>query len=174
MAYSRFPTQRGRPRSTASRDSDYGTPELVYKRACGQTMEAIDLCHERGLISAQQHRAGLHFRWLYTLRYGSPHISAMDLLRASGQAAGEKDASQWRMDREAEYETAFAHLRARQLHAVVVDVCVHDLRPDFLCQQHWARAYANASLRHHLQQQMERFGQGLQLLAGLWYPHRSR
>lgn len=125
----RLATRRGRPKSSPRPEMDLGTPELIFKRAHGDTSEAIDLCLERGIISQVQHRAGLHLRWLYTLRYGAPGISAMDLTRINGSTLAQEMEASFRSAREAEFDEAVAALGNARAYAVVMAVCIYDERP---------------------------------------------
>ena len=93
--------KRGRPKIEKP-TIDLGTPELIMKRLMGETAEALDLCYERGIISKEQHWCGIHFRWLYTLRYGAPGVRAVDTTHFGGFEPKD-DNSEWRAAREQEY-----------------------------------------------------------------------
>lgn len=123
--------KRGRPIKTLVK-LDFGTPELAEKRACRLTVEAIDLCLERGLISQGEHKAALKLRWLYFMKFGSPFISSRELTDCRGRS------TQKGMDPEAlkEAEQIYAEIlkgldfiKARQ---IVLDICVFDIYPAFL------------------------------------------
>lgn len=163
-----FSTRRGRP-ATSRPTIDYGTPELIFKRAHGHTAEAIDLCRERGIITAEQHWCGLHLRWLYTLRYGAPNVSATDLTRVDGYAmAAADDSPLWRSAREAEFAQAVALLRQHRRCELVMRVCVFNERPSFLSQARLREAFERAALRQRIEQEMAHFTEGLELLMQLW------
>lgn len=132
LTITRLPSRRGRPKSTPRPTTDLGTPELIFKRAHGDTTEAIDLCLERGIITQAQHRAGLHLRWLYTLRYGAPNISAMDLTRVNGITLAQEMDVTFRQAREAEFDEAVATLRNARAYNIVMAVCMYDERPTHL------------------------------------------
>lgn len=126
-----FPKRRrGRPKQ--SRPSrDMGTPELVMKRLMGETMEALDLCLERGIINDQQHWCGIHLRWLYTLRHGAPGVRAVDPTHLGGITI-KNDDPLWRAAREMEYHDAI-HLLAGSGHALIImNLCIYNERPFFL------------------------------------------
>lgn len=114
--------RRGRPRQ-ARPDIDLGTPELNLKRALYQTAESLDLLREKGLISETQHWCGLHLRWLYTLRYGLPGITAIDTTRSAHCAVRESD-PHWRQTREAEYNEAITILANKNLMKPALEYCV--------------------------------------------------
>lgn len=67
--------KRGRPKIQREK-VDYGTKELRAKRQTYETEEFIDGLYRRGLITEQQFWCSNHFRWLYAIRYGVPHIQA--------------------------------------------------------------------------------------------------
>jgi hypothetical protein len=126
----RKPKGRGRPRS-ALIGVDLGTPELIMKRVQGQTAEILDLCLERGLITAQQHWCGVHLRWLYTLRHGAPSLRALDPNHLGGHSP-KCDDPDWRLNREQEYREAMQALALSGQVPLVMNVCVYNERPLFL------------------------------------------
>lgn len=155
MPRTRFSTRRGRPRAQfPSRDK--GTPELRMKRASGLTNEAIDLCYNRQLINEAQHRAALHFRWLYTLRFGTPNVQALDISQSYTGSAPNKDETAWKKARQQDYREAAQQLEQEKLLVSVLRVAVFDdpapLRPDSI---------AAAECLHRL-------SKGLSLLVHLW------
>ncbi len=125
-----FPKRRGRPKVTRPMH-DSGTPELVMKRALGETIEALDLCLERGLITQAQHWCGIHLRWLYTLRYGAPSVRTIDPTHLGG-AEIKTDDPTWRMAREIEYNEAIGLLAASGHALLIINLCVYNERPIFL------------------------------------------
>lgn len=128
-----FPRKRGRPKSTP-RGTDSGTPELAMKRLKGETVEALDLCLERGLISNEQHWCGIHLRWLYTLRHGAPGIRALDTTHTAGSDL-KLDDPDWRNAREKEYQDAMKKLTATGHAKLLTNICIFNERPDFLNQR---------------------------------------
>ena len=67
-----FSTRRGRPPKTRPL-VDKGTSELQQKRKHHHTTEPLDLCLYYHIINDEEHKALLHFRWLYSLRFGIQH-----------------------------------------------------------------------------------------------------
>lgn len=120
----RLKGHRGRP-STQREPCDLGTPELIYKRLHGATKEPLDLYFEHGVITPDQHWCGIHLRWLYTLRYGVPGVSAIDTTDLGGKLTKPEDVS-WKAEREQEYLDAVAELDQKNLTNVVLGVCVHN------------------------------------------------
>lgn len=101
------------------------------KRLMGETMEALDLCLERRLISPQQHWCGIHLRWLYTLRHGAPGVRTLDPTHLGGCEIKNDDPT-WRAARELEYNEAL-NLLAKSGHALLVmNLCIYNERPAFL------------------------------------------
>lgn len=133
----RLRSARGRPRSAikASPDAeDLGTPELILKRSLRLTAEPIDVCLERALISAEEHRAALHFRWLHTLRYGAAGVSSRCWLEPHGRdlAAAQTEDSHWRAQREQDYHRAITELAAQGHDALLIPCLIHNEWPRFL------------------------------------------
>lgn len=126
----RFPRKRGRPKQYRP-DRDVGTPELIMKRALGETSEAIDLCYEKGLIDKNQHWCGVHLRWLYTLRYGAPGIRAIDPTHLGGMEINQDD-PEWRNLREMEYNEAIKLLNQQGYSLLILNTCIFNERPGFL------------------------------------------
>lgn len=127
----RFPNRRGRPRKAIRSQNDHGTPELIMKRLQKLTIEPIDLCLERNIITPAQHWCGVHLRWLYTLRYGVPNVRAIDPTHFGGMELKEDDPA-WRVAREQEFHEAMQLLSKKQAVDMVMNVCVYNERPDFL------------------------------------------
>ena len=74
--------KRGRPKLLKLK-RDFGTPELIAKRALRSTKEPLDLCLEKSLIHKEQHKVGLYFRWLYTLKHGVPWVRSKEFFSMS-------------------------------------------------------------------------------------------
>lgn len=158
-----FPSRRGRPKTERTPGADTGTPELVMKRLHCATLEPLDLCLERGIITREQHWCGVHLRWLYTLRYGAPGVRAIDPTHLGGVEL-KCDDPDWRREREAEYHAAMQLLSRAHLWRDVVDLCVLNLKPFFLVAGKtisYDRAQASASA-------IARLRDALDLLAGQW------
>lgn len=108
-----FRAQRGRP-STLRVAKDHGTPELAFKRAMGVTLEVVDACQQNGWLTDGQVRTALHFRWLYTLRFGAPTVQCTDMTGHARASPIDND-TQWRADRQREYRVSAGLLEARGL-----------------------------------------------------------
>ena len=166
-----FSSKRGRPRKPPAAP-DFGTPELRFKHAHGLTAEPIDLCLGRGLINEEQHRSGLHLRWLHTLRYGAPCITTRYIVEDEGATATDDPA--WRSLREREYAEAVQLLRAHRREEAVIPLVIFNESPLFLdraiCQQAWDKP----ALFSKLERQREHVQDGLMLLAEHWKTARLR
>lgn len=139
----RFATHRGRPRTSFESekpDSDQGTQELILKRALSVTKEPIDLLLEYQFISESEHRAALHFRWLYSLRYGIQRITSSTFDDQPNTPRLEAEDSDWRNDREAEFALAATRLKRAKRYDLLCDVLVHN---------HWPLALRKEHLRRH-------------------------
>ncbi|MGB1540004.1 MAG: hypothetical protein ACPG80_03505, partial [Rickettsiales bacterium] len=117
-----FNTRKGRPKSQLH-GKDLGTPELIRKRMENATAEMIDSLLEKQLISPAQHKSALRFRWLYTLRYGTATISAMDMETDKGRMTMPYD-PKWRQEREQEYKEACNLLNKQHCLSAVLQVAV--------------------------------------------------
>lgn len=164
----KFRGTRGRPPKEAPSGDDTGTPELVMKRARGETAEPIDQCLERQLITPDQHRAAMHLRWLHTVRYGAPGVTALDLTRGRGMELFEEDDPRWRAHREQEYREALALIRARGYDAELLPCIIYGEPPRFLQRQSFERAFTQHTHADTLLRSAARFAEGLELLVKHW------
>lgn len=129
MSRSSFRRKRGRP-GKHYEERDNGTPELQKKRAAGITSEAIDHCLESGAISVRQFRAALHFRWLYTLRFGCPGVRALNLLESDRIAYAAEKNGEWKAEREMEYREAVESLHYPAVLSVLLKVAIFNVLPE--------------------------------------------
>ena len=119
-----FTVKRGRPKtSPMGRIPDFGTEQLQAKRRQNATIEPLDLLLQKSLISTEQHSAGIHLRWLYTLKMGAPNISASNLDEFSGRELRQED-DNWREKRELEYNCAVEILQNSGSFKQVMDIAV--------------------------------------------------
>lgn len=123
--------KRGRPK-TKQPGPDLGTPELQRYRQLHLFSDPLDLALERQLIEEYHHYAGLTYRWLYTLQYGSPHVAAYDLLRTKGKSQSKYNNEFWLLEKEQMYLLVRNALKARNLHQLILDVCVFSIPQKFL------------------------------------------
>jgi len=156
-----FPRKRGRPRKIRE-EKDLGTPELQAKRNALETVEALDLCLEKGIITQEQHWCGIHLRWLHTLRYGAPGVRAMDLSEISGIDIISDDPA-WREAREAEYHVAVTTLSGKADIKLLIDICVHNERPEFF-RAEGRKIYRSVK-------ELQRLREGLDVLVAHWRKH---
>jgi hypothetical protein len=126
-----FPRRRGRPKKHTITDHDKGTPELQAKRVHQLTIEPLDYCLHEQLINDEQHWCGIHLRWLYTLRYGAPSLQALNPAHIRG-ITNNSDDPDWRTAREQEYTRAINLLGEKGYAQIIVNLCIHHERPDFL------------------------------------------
>jgi len=118
---------RGRPRK---KNAEIVTPELKRKHASGITKECIDVLKERGVITPQQHWCAMHFRWLYTIRYGLPAPTAINLEEClSGVSSGWQNNESRRVDLEAEFIVAAKELSVSGALRHIMSVAVYGIFP---------------------------------------------
>jgi hypothetical protein len=120
-----FSSKRGRPRKiTSAIRRDLGTEQLQAKRQQNLTIEPFDLLLAKSIISEDEHRAGIHLRWLYTLKNGAPNISAMAMDMQYGREL-RCESDSWRARREAEYDAALEVLKANAAVELILDAAVY-------------------------------------------------
>ena len=164
-----FTTQRGRPRNPISRrDIDPGTPELRLKHALRITVEPIDLCLEKNFITVGQHWCGLHLRWLYTLRYGAPQLTAFYADHDGVPVAAKTEDPDWRAMREREYHDAVQLLRHARRYECVMRLAVFNEPPAFLNHALHTRALERPALAQELRRVQVQLAEGLDVLAHHW------
>lgn len=125
-----FSCKRGRPHLHRQK-KDTGTAELAARHAKGFTMEPLDICLKRNLISEEQHAAGMHLRWLHSLRFGAPTVRAYDHSDMGGRSIAVRDET-WRAGRESEYEQSIRLLKTDGLHIMVTNTVIFNHFPRFL------------------------------------------
>lgn len=160
--------RRGRPAKKLAEPTgdtpDTGTPELAAKRQRGLTAEPIDLCLERGLISEDQHRVALHLRWLYTIRYGAPGITAFDMTRGPGLECFVEDDPLWRMHRERDYLEAIELLRQAGYADELLPLIIDNQRPAYLSAHQLGQGLHCAQTADTHARRIARLAEGLELL----------
>lgn len=168
-----FSTKRGRPKKTEvkleiiinRKPEDKGTEELQAKRMLGLTAEPIDICREKGLIDAGQYTAALHFRWLYTIRFGAPGISAFDIENHSNYGRNTRAYDEaWQASREMEYAMAVEKLRSRGALKMVMNIALFNHCPSFI-KKH--KTMTKSQLRQNIVE-LDKFRTGLDILTELW------
>jgi hypothetical protein len=155
-----FSRKRGRPK-TKNKNKDYGTAELRMKRKLGITAEPLDLCLKKQLITEEEHEAGIRLRWLYTLRFGSPNISAYQH-DPIGTTKIRNDNEEWLKERNNEYENSIIELTKNNAKRVVMNICIFNQRCGFLLPY-----YENISDFEVKKREMQfaRFKDGMEILA---------
>ena len=168
-AVMKFTTRRGRPPANntgftiiegGKKPAPIDPPVKPKSRI---NREPIDICHEKGIINDDQHWAAIHFRWLYTLRFGAPGISAIDFDRL---AAGPKQINDpdWQEEREREYAMAIEKLRKCGALKTVLNLAVFN---------HFPRYMPMGRINHktydrHNQNEVLKLREGLDILAEHW------
>lgn len=156
----KFTTRRGRPRKENT-GKDKGTAQLQEKRKTGLTTEPLDLCLSRGLITQEQHNAGIRLRWLYTLKMGAPTISAYSP-ESGGKICKYEDAG-WLARKQAEYQLMLDILDKTKSRKIVIDTCIFSNTPTFLYDKPEHLRIKNLASTKEL----ELLKDGLEALAGI-------
>ena len=121
-----FTSRRGRPKQEIP-ETDLGTPELRHKRAKQVTDEPLDWLRKHDIITHKQHWCGIHFRWLYTLRYGATTAQSLDTARENG-ITHYREYGEWQLEREDEWKEAILHLKTHDLLSAALEYCVYQQR----------------------------------------------
>ncbi len=126
-----FTKRRGRP-AIKRPTYDKGTPELAQKHRLGMTSEPLDILLSRNYITADEHSAGLHARWLYTVKFGIPDLRAAnpDGREAYARKSYRDDA--WQQRNEAEYGCLVESLRQINAKREVFNICIYKQWPFWL------------------------------------------
>jgi len=124
-------TRRGRPRA-AKIKKDFGTPELQQKRKVGQTIEVLDWCLNQRIINSNQHWAGMHFRWLYTLKFGAPTVKSSAGFCVGDEVSAcvatyDEEGDIWRQQREVEYSRAVMLLEKVGYKRDIFNICIFNV-----------------------------------------------
>ena len=143
-----FTSRRGRPKQAPQAEIDFGTPELRHKRAQQVTIEPLDWLRNKEIITHKQHWCGLHFRWLYTLRYGATTVQSLDVARENG-ITHQREYGEWQLEREQEWKEAVLHLKTQNLLGVALEYCVYQQRrpPSWACRRHHTVSQTTNALR---------------------------
>lgn len=163
-----FGTRRGRPKKIVS-SLDLGTPELIQKRGECLTMEVIDYFYEKGIISQEEHRCSLHFRWLFTLRFGCPTVHALDPSDMGSGALSPRD-NEAKAAYEEKYKTAAEHLRKHGLLDTVLRIVIYNVFPISTSSSSSA---STARTFNKSSKEIELLREGLRLLNHLWQRRSS-
>jgi hypothetical protein len=163
-----FSTRRGRP-PRPSEPTDRGTRELQEKHARGLTAEPIDLCLARQHITPAQHWCALHWRWLYTVRYGAPSLISRYDDQAIGVLGGDgSDNEEWRAERAHEYAKARTLLQQHRRYEPVMRLGVFNELPVFLHPAAREKAWHSPAMAQALARAHQQLCEGLQLLVEHW------
>ncbi|MCE3233456.1 MAG: hypothetical protein K0R98_1713 [Rickettsiaceae bacterium] len=157
-----FSRKRGRPCAPREK-TDKGTKELQEKRARNHTIEPLDLCLKKQIIESSEHEAGIRLRWLYTLRFGAPDISAYQP-EMRGKSCFHADDEEWLHARHLEYKNALVELEKIGAKRVVINICIFNQRAAFLLPATADTTHYQLRLRHAT---FRKFKDGMEVLAGV-------
>lgn len=152
---------------------DLGTPELAAKRLLDYTKEPLDLFREKGLIDNDQHYAGMKFRCLHYIFFGTPNATAYDI-EYEGRttfASYEPEDQEWLEKKNMLYKQAASMLREHNVFQKITDVCIYQYKPRFLeisiLVRHNKLAISKESVAVY-NQELHYIQEGLDLLAKLF------
>jgi hypothetical protein len=120
--------KRGRPK-TIFTDKDLGTPELQEKRKFNMTAEPMDLAFAKGLITEDEQRAGLKFRWLYTLIFGPPTISSYVPGMIKGREISKYQDEDWLSRQKSKFYLIIDVLKKEKLLSATMNFCIYHQAP---------------------------------------------
>jgi hypothetical protein len=161
-----FTSKRGRPLAANKlKVIEGGRQESLdaNQRKLRINREPIDIYYDKGLIDDSAHWAGLHFRWLYTLKFGAPGISAIDIDRENGRAPALHDPL-WQEEREKEYAMAVEKLRNLGALKIVLNIAVFGHFPKYM---QIGRPTRKDYTRNNLNEVLK-LREGLEVLASHW------
>lgn len=127
-----FRQGRGRPKKPLRLQKDKGTQELQRKRKLAITAEPLDICLKLKLITPEQHWAGVHLRWLYSLRHGALTVKSCMMEKLVGQQTRLEHNTQWLAAREREYNAALRTLASLGYKKQVMNCAVFMQWPGFI------------------------------------------
>ncbi|MFN7038976.1 MAG: hypothetical protein ACK4OM_05375 [Alphaproteobacteria bacterium] len=130
----KFNSKRGRPK-TFVQEKDLGTIELQAKRKNNQTIEPLDAILHKKLINELEYEAGCKLRWLYSLKFGIPNISAHNLGYISGKEENIIDLK-WLSIKEKQFNQAVSLLISMNAYQIVSNICIFLKQPSFLNNLH--------------------------------------
>jgi enamine deaminase RidA (YjgF/YER057c/UK114 family) len=120
--------KRGRPKSPAPVHP--ATPELLAKTRLNLTMEVVDILRNKDLITKDQHRAGIHLRWLHSLKFGNLSLQSSQIGMVGRSIR--IDNERWRASCELDYHNLVSVLKKAGVYNAVANVCIFNQRPAFL------------------------------------------
>lgn len=144
---------RGRPKSDKPK-KDLGTIELQNKRAQHSTQEPLDFMLEKGNITSEQHKAGIYFRWLYSLIFGSTSLSANDPSDLGGRYPERHTDEKWLTVQKERYYEAMKMLKNIRADKLVMDTCIFS-------EAHWLLDTSYHAVKNNL---LLKIGEGLDSL----------
>ncbi len=107
-----------------------GRPKVYesFTNARAPEKEYIDLLQEEGLISDLEHATATHYRWVYTVRFGLPFASSVDLSEVKGRSVENNDSKH---NYAAKYYKYIASRLAESgMHSVITNACVYNTKCD--------------------------------------------
>ncbi|MCH2037705.1 MAG: hypothetical protein MK137_03840 [Rickettsiales bacterium] len=157
--------RRGRPKANIPA-VDYGTPELAAKRMYDCTKEPLDVLKDKGLISDKEHEAGMRFRCLHYVFFGSPTATAYHPEHHQGGRfyVQELRSQEWLNKKNVIYKRIASALREQGVFKDISDLCVYQKRPKILDQQPTGLNAQSICLSEKYTNELVKIKQGLGVL----------
>lgn len=152
--------KRGRPRSKVK--IDLGTLELRQKREKDWTIEPLDLCAKRHLITKEEHSAGIKFRWLFSLCYGHLKLRAYDPSLLMGRSLLEHSEKRLKYC-QSKYNKIIERLSIINAVEIISDICIHNHTPSFLKNMNMVNLNISYSVTRRFYD-FDKFKEGMELL----------
>lgn len=110
--------------------SHFGRFNKRHRKRSFNSSDPLDYCYEKGLISYEEHKAGIEFRKLHITKFGIKTITSNFPLQ--GYRCGKTLSDSEIMYRHSKYEKICRHLRKQKLLRVMLDICVYTVTPAFI------------------------------------------
>lgn len=139
-----------------------GRPKIYYDfthdmNRHKRVRESIDTCLQNGLLTLSQHRLALKLRWLYTVQFGLPTVSAYNILKIKGRDIPKYD-EQKLFELRDEYKrvTEYLLMQNKLAGRLFMSVVIHNKIPKIneyndvqSMAKHLEFIFKNENLTHH-------------------------
>ena len=126
--------------------------------------EPLDILLHKNIINEKQHWAGMHLRWLHSIRFGIQNITSLKHYPFSIEI--KQDNPEWREEREIEYSQAIYELKKYKLHDIISSMVIFGKIPKFLLIKNLMNINIIKSLSYA--NEVDDIKDGLDTLVELW------
>lgn len=141
---------------------DKGTKELKEKKLFHLTDEPLDLCLEKKIITEDEHKVGIHLRWLYSIKFGIQNVTTRPKFIIDDDFSPVRD-EMWLTRKNFEYRKAVDGLISAGCLKDVMNLCIFGKSPSFLYQSQRTLRYNRKKFEEY-----NRIKTGLKTLVRLW------